>query len=330
MTWLSDLDRLQHLESDLALLPVGWGNEGKAPMFYGKDHETTPEDWTKKALTVEQLKAWPRRPFHSVGLRTGLLTGPIVVFDFDGTSSVDYGAVQDMEPWGFHTWQVHRDNDPNRLKVLARPTPDQIAQLPEVEYLTKGCHVSHEFQNSKNTKNKEGTNKGEALEVFFAGGRQAIVLGEHPSSGGNYFWPEGLGPEALSAPPAAWWDFAIQMAQKSLEEATTGSKPSTTRNGTRKLNPCPICGRHNGKGGSSLWCDVTSAGLILCMPGATFSAEQTHGSLTIGQVVNGYALVKRTADVLTFKPHEERSSTPSPRTRRIERTQQLARLVAAF
>jgi hypothetical protein len=45
------------------------------------------------------------------------------------------------------------------------------------------------------------------------------------------------------------------------------------------------------------------------MPGSTFSAEQAHGPLLVGQVLdNGYALVKRTpaetGDVLTFKPHQ--------------------------
>ena len=68
------------------------------------------------------------------------------------------------------------------------------------------------------------------------------------------------------------------------------------------MNPCPICGRDAG-----LWCSQTAAGLILCMPGVTFNAEERHGPLSIGQVVDGWALVKRTpipeGDVLSFKPH---------------------------
>jgi hypothetical protein len=43
------------------------------------------------------------------------------------------------------------------------------------------------------------------------------------------------------------------------------------------------------------------------MPGSTFSAEGLHGPLRIGQVVDGWALVKRTpysgGDVLSFKAH---------------------------
>ena len=62
------------------------------------------------------------------------------------------------------------------------------------------------------------------------------------------------------------------------------------------------------------------------MPGNTFSAEQKHGSLAIGQVVDGYALVARSpiqeGDVLTFKRHE-----PLPcRRQRNARNQHLARL----
>ena len=55
-----------------------------------------------------------------------------------------------------------------------------------------------------------------------------------------------------------------------------------------------------------MWCEETADGLILCTP-ATFSAEQRHGRLDIGDVADGrYALVKRTlideGDVLTFAP----------------------------
>ena len=66
------------------------------------------------------------------------------------------------------------------------------------------------------------------------------------------------------------------------------------------------------------------------MPGSTFSAEQKYGSLRIGQVVDGYALVARTAigegDVLTFKTHQP---LPSRRKQHLERLQKLARIAIA-
>lgn len=323
MAWLTELQRLQPLEHDLALLPVGWGPEGKAPMFFGKDHPTTPEDWTTQALTVAELQRWQRRPFHSVGARTGLHTGPLLAYDFDGESTLNLG----LYPWEFITWQVHRDNDPFRLKVLTRPTPEQLAQLP----LQPDGTI--EFQNKTPTADGTPDRKGEALEVFFAGGRQVVLIGHHPSSGGNYFWPDGLGPEALAPPPDDWWQHALQLAHQKAAPQPKASRRSTTRNGTTRLNPCPICGRHDGAGGSALWCEQTTDGLILCMPGSTFSAEQRHGPLAVGQVVDGWALVKRTpaetGEVLTFKPHQPREQPPlSPRQHRSRHNQHLHRLIA--
>lgn len=304
MDWLSDLARLKDLEQDLALLPVGNGKDFKGPLLNGWQHHD--------GYTVEQLQSV--RNMRSVGARTGLLTGPLIGFDFDGMTSVDFAATErDIAPWDAVTWQIHRTTDPFRLKVLFRPTPDQLKMLPEVANPSSGCHVSPEFQQSRQTAPPVDNKKGEALEVFFAGGRQIILLGEHPSSGGYYFWPDGLGPEALTAPPESWWNFAIEMALKAQEKRSTGSKPSRTRNGTTRLQHCPICGRHDGVGGSSLWCDRTDGGLILCMPGSTFSPTMAHPGIEIGDVVNGYALKKITDGVHTFGPHVELDRTRSTR-----------------
>jgi hypothetical protein len=267
----------------MALLPVGWGDECKGPMLQGWQHHS--------GFSVAQLLQV--QGMRSVGARTGLLTGPLLAFDFDGQTALDLG----LDPGAAGSWQVHRTTDPWRFKVLFRPTLEQIAELPGVA----------EFQGKTITAPKTGSGKGEALEVFFDGGRQVIVAGAHPSSGGHYYWPDGMGPEALTAPPAAWWEHALEVAQRHHHN----QKPSTTRNGTRRLNPCPICGRHNGPNGSALWCEQTKQGLILCMPGTSFSAEGRHGPLVVGQVVDGWAFVKRSpigaGDVLTFKAHQPRS-----------------------
>jgi hypothetical protein len=304
MKWLSELHRLQPLEADLALLPVGWGAECKGPMLNG---------WQQHSgFSIPELIATPG--IRSVGSRTGLFTGPLVAFDFDGPSSLALGIQIDIAYWAASTWQVHRSTDPYRLKVLFRPTAEQIAQLP------LSADGSPEFQGKTITAPKTDTSKGEALEVFFDGGRQVVILGEHPSSGGEYFWPLNRGPEALSAPPDTWWAHALQIAHSCQQRVATAS-PSSTRRGTRRLDPCPVCGRHSGANGSALWCEQTTNGLILCMPGSTFSAEQTHGPLVIGQVVAGYALVKRTpipeGDVLSFKPHNGAGKSPSRSSRPI-------------
>ena len=279
--WRQDLHRLQPFEAELALLPIGWGTENKGPMLEGWQHHG--------GFTVAQLQQ--HRKMRSVGARTGLLTGPLLAFDFDGQTSFELG----LDPSTVGSWQVHRTTDPWRLKVLFRPSLEQLTELPG----------GAEFQGKTITAAKTITAKGEALEVFFDGGRQVIVLGEHPSSGGTYYWPSYLGPEALTAPPERWWAHALQVAADCRQRLSSGSKPSSRRHGTQRLDPCPICGRHG-----SLWCEQTQQGLILCMPGSTFSAEAAHGPLRIGQVVDGWALVKRTpiaeGDVLTFKAHRPR------------------------
>ena len=284
--WRQDLHRLQPFEADLALLPIGWGTEQKGPMLEGWQHHG--------GFTVEQLQG--RYGIRSVGARTGMLTGPLLAFDFDGATSFELG----LDPSAVGSWQVHRTTDPWRLKVLFRPTLEQLSQLPG----------GAEFHGKTITAPKTDTAKAQALEVFFDGGRQVIVLGEHPSSGGTYYWPSYLGPEELEAPPEEWWAHALEIARQCHHNKTTGSKPSSNRHSTRRLNPCPICGRHDGPGGSALWCEQTQRGLILCMPGSTFSAEGRHGPLRIGQVVDGWALVKRTpiaeGDVLSFKAHRPR------------------------
>lgn len=289
MQWRKELLRLQPFETDLALLPVGWGSERKGPMLKGWQHHG--------GFTVEQLLL--HRQMRSVGTRTGLLTIPLLTCDFDGRTSFKLG----LDPGKVGSWQVHRSTDPWRLKVLFRPTQKQLSQLPG----------GAEFHGKTITATKTNTNKAEALEVFFDGGRQVIVLGEHPSSGGFYYWPRKMGPEDLAPPPESWWTHALEIAHQCYQNKNTGRKPSHNRHNTRRLNPCPICGRHNGFGGSALWCEKTHQGLILCMPGTTFSAEGRHGPLRIGQVVDGWALVKRTpysgGEVLTFKAHRPKGVT---------------------
>ena len=107
-SWLQELQRLQPFEADLALLPVGWGNDHKGPML---------DDWQHHGgFTVEQLQR--RYGIRSIGARTGMLTGPLLAFDFDGETSLTLG----LDPTEVSTWQVHRNTDPARLKVLFRPT----------------------------------------------------------------------------------------------------------------------------------------------------------------------------------------------------------------
>jgi hypothetical protein len=113
---------------------------------------------------------------------------------------------------------------------------------------------------------------------------------------------------------------AIDIAKQYQDRPKPSSKSSSTRTAIRRLDPCPICGR-NSRGGNSLWCGQATDGLIFCMPGSTFNADPS-GSMALGTVVNGFALMKRTpiaeGDCLIFGP--DRPINPSRRTRRPQRT----------
>ena len=272
--WVDDLDRLQKRQAYLALLPCG---ANKYPLIDG---------WsTHNGYSVKTLRR--TAGLRAVGARTGIHTGPLICFDFDGLSSIRWAADHDLNPSDLKTWQVHRTDNSNRLKVLFQPIAEQIALLPNGEF-----------------QGKTKTDPGEALEVFFAEGRQVVVIGDHPSRG-FYFWPEGLGPEVLSAPPDHWWAHAIDVATAMRNRMANGSRSSVSRAATRRADPYPIFGRHSGKGGSALWCSYTDRGLLFCMPGSTFSAPD---GLRVGDVHNGWALKKitQTADgpVHVFGNHD--------------------------
>lgn len=272
--WVDDLDRLQKHQAYLALLPCG---ANKYPLI---------DRWpTHNGYSIEALKR--TAGLRAVGARTGIHTGPLLCFDFDGLSSIRWAADHGLNPSDLKTWQVHRTDNSNRLKVLFQPTAEQLALLPNGEF-----------------QGKTKTGPKEALEVFFAGGRQVVVIGDHPS-GGSYFWPEGLGPEVLSSPPDHWWAHAIDVDTAMRNRMANGSRSSVSRAGTHRADPCPICGRHSGKGGSALWCSYTDRGLLFCMPGSTFSAPN---GLRVGDVHNGWALKKitQTADgpVHVFGNHD--------------------------
>jgi hypothetical protein len=281
--WRQQAVRLQPLETSLALLPIGAGTDLKGPVDPNTGNGLS--NWQKSlGYTITQLLEM-NGPVRAIGARTGPLTGPLLAFDFDGATAITLAIAEGCDPAAVSTWQVHRTTDQYRFKVLFSPTAAQIALLP-----------IDTFEYSEITKAAvKGVAKAEALEVFCQGGRQVVILGEHPSSGGLYFWPEGCGPEALAPLPEAWLQLAVRWSQKALE-GSARSAAVTRGNGPRnrttgRLNPCPICGRHDGLNASgqrsALWCEQTDKGLIFCMPGSTFSAVQAHGVLKVSSVVKG-------------------------------------------
>ena len=118
---LPDLERLKPLQQRLSFLPA----KGKIPQ---------QGDWPNQpGLTVEELLRYPG--CNSVGVRTGPQHGPLAIYDFDGDTALELGCSLGMEPWSWITWQVHRREAPDRLKLLCIPTPEQLQQLERPSFI---------------------------------------------------------------------------------------------------------------------------------------------------------------------------------------------------
>jgi predicted P-loop ATPase len=191
--WRQQLHRLEAL--DLPLLAVGAGREGKAPSSPTTGNPLT--GWqTKRHTTSEIANAHSR--VTAVGTRTGADANGLLVFDIDGATALEHCLAKGCDPTSSTTWQIHRDTDPCRLKVAFKLTAEQQQQLGEI-------HIQHSYQK------EAALTKGDLIEIFHGSG-QVVVLGHHRPSGGNYIWPDGFGPEQLTAITEPWWQLALAIA----------------------------------------------------------------------------------------------------------------------
>jgi hypothetical protein len=211
------------------------------------------------------LREWSSHPGYRIAEITatpkvksiGLITHPLLCFDFDGETSLDFARNAGIEEC--ESWVVARSTDPHRFKVLFAPTATQLGQLPDGGNLIA---------------------KAEALEVFCHPGRQVIVLGDHVESGGQYYWPEGRGPEQLAPPPQAWWDYVLELV---ADYPRSSKRGSAGRGGAWvRLDDCPICGRGPDDNPA---CQITGDGQMLrCFVGSTFHPPT---GIARGQYVSG-------------------------------------------
>lgn len=249
--WRDSLDTLA--TTGFPLLAVGAGAERKAPADPATGRLL--RDWQHASHTTSELKA-AHPDVCSVGTRTG---DGLLVFDVDGESALSWLLERGCDPALTTTWQIHRNTDPARLKVAFRLTGEQQQHLGRVKRKTITAEA---------IKGDDGqvTRKGEAVELFHQPGSQVIVLGSHPSSGGHYYWPEGMGPEALAAIPECWWTAALEVGGAHTTTPAT-TKQSTSRGDWRSLPECPICGRN-----TTSYCAIHQDGkTIRCFHGSTFS-----------------------------------------------------------
>ena len=251
------------IDKGCCLLPCG---ANKNPLI---------KSWpSSKGFSLHQLRDHPG--VKAVGLRTGPEDGRIISINLDGGTAVERVCDFGLNPFA-GTFIVGRRGDTNLLKLQCQLTPEQAAEISS-------------FQLKIHTKPAADGAKGEAVEVFYTRRRQVIAAGRHPS-GENYIWLDGCAPDALAAPDPRWWAFIQECHSRAQQPPQTHRPADRKRSNTSRANPCPVCGRHDGPGGSNLWCEYSKSGLLFCMPGTTFS---TPAGLRIGDVRNGWALKKVT------------------------------------
>lgn len=260
------VERLTSVESVGRLIPVGLGDDGKGPMV---------RDWPKcPGFAASELEE--RFPKAKA---VGVITHPLLCFDIDGQSAEEFVLSTGRNPAGVTTWRVNRNTDPYRYKLLFLPTAEQLEQLPG--HQTSYSHQTREKVTDENGKVLE---KGEAEEIFCHPGRQVIVAGEHPKSGGYYFWPEGCGPEALAPPPEDWWQRVVDVSHQAQRHLLREDRKNDafSNDDWQRIPSCPICGR--GPDDNPL-CQLHSDGKTLrCFLGQTFSPPR---NLVPGQLVAG-------------------------------------------
>ena len=283
----------------LPLLPIGPGSEGKAPADPLTGANLT--GWTTKAYTPQQVaEACPK--ITAVGFRPGPNAGGVIAFDVDGPTAVALLKDHDCDPLMAPTWQVRRDNNTDRLKVIWRIPEDTRDHLPNgvPKIVTKRPSTT-------------GAGDGENVAYYYGSG-QVLVLGQHLGSGGNYFWPVNHGPSDLADIPPNWWRMAWEIAERGASKGKASNKAGTVKGGWRRMNPCPICGRHE-----RLLCAQSKDGNFLaCFHGGTYSPPEMRP----GQVVTGSDGVRWAhtgirahgdiGDFSHFKVDEPRPPEPDP------------------
>lgn len=260
--WRPLLPRLQ----GLPLLPIGAGSDKKAPA-----DPTTGEllkGWPSAAFTPERV-AKACREVIAVGFRPGPDADGLIAFDIDGATAIERCRSHGCDPLTAPTWQVRRDTSADRLKVIWR-VPAEL----------RGA-LEHGFPKlTTKAPSTRGAGDGENVARYYGAG-QVIVLGQHPTSGGNYFWPDGHGPAEVAEIPPDWWALADVIAKADPQQPKAARASSSTTSGRdwRRVNPCPICGRDG-----HLICSKHRDGRsVLCYHGSTFSPPE----LKPGEVITG-------------------------------------------
>ena len=275
---------LAQLESFCGFLPIRKGT--KSPLV---------STWGEEYLSLE--KALSYEPAALAVFSPNFLT-----LDYDKESALDFVAERGID-FTSSTLHTRRTDKLWRFKQTFLTPDEMLDELPN--------------RSIKRTLNYLGT----GLDVFCSKKAYIIIDGEHEDGEGRYYSPGGLDVCDLQHPPKEVWDLILEIAELQSHDKSSSQTYSNTK--SKKLYPCPICGRDKNH-----WCFENDNGLIHCMNGQTFSAEKKHGPLKIGDVIDGYALVAQISTCNTFKldnPISKRIYNPRPLNRPLNRRSSSAR-----
>ena len=252
---LQQLQQYKELAINNVLLPVGWGDDKKAPML---------NKWQlHKGFTLEELSKTPNA--FSVGLRLD----QIFCLDIDGETAVRWARFKGLltQP---ATWEVHRTTSSYHFKRFFLPDSKQIEQLPQNQYGLQ------EFQFKVKTSKWNKSN--DAVEFFLSHQRQCIIYGQHWKSGGKYLSYENSGVDKLRKPTEKEWEIILEEVYKHQEKNTNSIGARSLGKDWNRLRVCPICGRNSHSICSIHKDDQT----IRCFHGNSFSPET---NLAVGEVI---------------------------------------------
>lgn len=260
----------QHLPQldDLALLPCGAGPTNKAPV---DSHTGRPlVGWQAMAFTPEEIMAMGGN-VRSVGVRPGPDSGNLLFLDIDGRTAKELCAEHGCSVDSSIGWSIHRSTSTERLKIAFLVTEENrhLLENQNGNPIGKAVRTTKQAVYTNGEDGKRITvEPAEQLELFYGSG-QCIVLGEHPDSGGYYYW-RGT-PATVIEPTAQWWSLITSVLTKPHSEiqATRQTYTAGTVVHSGPSSPCPVCGRDH-----SAACATYTDGdrwRVNCFHGQTFS-----------------------------------------------------------
>jgi hypothetical protein len=203
---------LPHLVG-LPLLPVGAGDEGKAPIDPDSGRPMTA--WPKASWSPKTIASTDSAVVTAVGARFGPDAGGLLCVDVDGAPALESLLAAGCDP-DSAGWRITRSTAPDRMKVVFRVPPEQ---WPTGRSKQRGKVVT-------------SCGDGSQIEWFFGSG-QAVVAGLHQPSGVELEWSGG--PDSITELPEPWlalWRSAgpkpAQRAQPAAAVTTADGIPLET------------------------------------------------------------------------------------------------------